>query len=470
VSSHRGRATLAALVAAAVSFGALTACSNGPDDSVTPSGSVSTTPLNPFEQQRSDGVTALLDQLSSVLRTGDIAGLDALIDKSAPAAFRDRMRTIAASFAAKEDRGSRGGPLAASTFGYRLAPSTGAERLLGEQWVSRLEQQGSTDTWVNPVELSYALGGARTPGLDEPVVTLTETMSFARYDDDWKVVGDGSLAPDPTPTTIKSAGPAEVGPWEFGGVAAVDVKTAGGTSTVLSYPRTEATTAAATKILPAAVTAVDEFWGQDWPRRAAVVATGSPAEFAGLTRTESADTKTAAAATVFSRIDKPEKKVIGQRIVLAPSAASLTGPALTVVLRHELMHVATRLITAENAPLWLTEGVPEYVGRRGTYREFVDAAPDLAAAVAGGDVPKTLPADSAFAVDTDAARVAYQSAWSFAAFVADEYGEEKLKALYTGVAKGGDSPTQDAAITSALGKDKAALVKQWQGWLREQVR
>ena len=470
MSSHRGLTALAVLVVATVSVSALTSCSSRSDDTIAPSGSVSTTPLNPFEQQRSDGVTALLDQLSSVLKTGDVAGLDALMDRSAPAAFRARMHTIAASFAAKGDRGTRGGPLSASTFSYRLAPSTGAERLLGEQWVSRLEEQGSTDTWVSPVELSYALGGARTPGLDEPVVTLTETMSFARYDDDWKIVGDGTLAPDPTPTTIKTAGPAEVGPWEFGGLAAIDVKTAGGSSTVLSYPKTESTTAAVAKALPAAVTAVDEFWGEDWPRRAAVVATGGPDEFAGLTRTQSAETRTAAAATVFSRIDKQDKKVIGQRIVLSPNAASLSGPALAVVLRHELMHVATRLITAENAPLWLTEGVPEYVGRRGTYREFIDAAPDLAAAVAGGDLPKTLPADSAFAVDSDAARVAYQSAWSFAAFVADKYGEDKLKALYTLVAKGGDSPTQDAAITAALGRDKAALIKQWQSWLREQIR
>ncbi|GEE03368.1 hypothetical protein nbrc107696_38140 [Gordonia spumicola] len=469
MSTHRGNAALAVVVAAAVSIGGLSACSAA-DDASPASSAASSTPLNPFEQQRSDGVTALLDQLSSVLKNGDTAGLDALIDASAPAGFRARMHTIASSFAAKGDRDKRGGPLSASTFSYRLAPNTGSERLLGADWASRLEAQGSTDTWVNPVELSYSLGGEHSPGLAEPVVTLSETMTFARYDDDWKVVGDGTLALDPTPTTIASPGPAEVGPWEYRGLAASDVVTAGGVSTVLSYPKTDVTVANARKILPAAVRAVDEFWGDGWQRRAAVVATGDSAEFAGLTRTKAADTTVAAAATVFSRIDKQARQVIGQRIVLSPNAGSLSEPALAVVLRHELMHVATRLITAENAPLWLTEGVPEYVGRRGTYREFVDAAPELAAAVAGGDVPKTLPADSTFAVDSDAARVAYQSAWSFAAFIADKFGDAKLKALYVGVAKGGDTPTQDAAIRSAVGQDKSTLVTQWQAWLKEKVR
>ncbi len=466
---HRSRAGLALVIAATVAVGAVSGCS-GETEGPAESSATSTTPLNAFEQQRSDGVTALLDQLSSVLKNGDTAGLDALIDKSASASFRARLHTVASAFAVSGDRDKRGGRLVAPTFAYRLAPATGPERLLSEEWTSRLEEQGSSDSWVSPVELSYALGGARAPGLDEPTVTLSETMTFARYDDDWKIVGDGSLAPDPTPTTIATHGPAEVGPWEFAGLAATDVKTAGGESTVLSYPKTAATVAAAAKILPDAVTAVDKFWGDSWQRRAAVVATGDAAEFAGLTRTESADTRTAAAATVFSRIDKRAGKVIGQRIVLSPTAVSLSEPALAVVLRHELMHVATRLVTAENAPLWLTEGVPEYVGRRGTYRQFVDAAPDLAAAVAGGDVPTKLPADSDFAVDSDAARVAYQSAWSFAAFVADEYGVEKLKSLYTGVAKGGDTSTQDAAMKTAVGQDKAALVKKWQAWLRGQVR
>lgn len=447
------------------------ACSEARDDaSVDASAITSTTSLNPFEQQRTDGVGALLDELSSVVRTGDRAGVDALVDAAAPHQIVDRLHTMTAAFRQRGDRDRRGGPLTTASFTFRVAPSDGPEWQVEPGLAAKVLDAGSSDTWVTPVELTYALGGASAPGLAEPEVTLTRTMAFARYGDDWKVLGDASAALDPSPTASGPQVPREIGPWEFDGLAADDVRTEGGVSTILSYPNTDTTVARARKILPEAVDAVSEFWGEDWLRKVAVIATGDQPEFTGLTRTASHDTAVAAAATVFSRIDRRAGQVVGQRIVLSPNAKELSEPALAVVLRHEIMHVATRLTTPEIAPMWLTEGVPEYVGRKGTYREFVDAAPDLAVEVAADRLPKSLPVDADFAVDTDAARLAYQSAWSFSAFVADEYGEPALKGLYRKMTAGGDTPAMDAAVKAAVGHDKNALVKRWQMWLRAQVR
>ncbi|WOC13712.1 peptidase MA family metallohydrolase [Gordonia sp. MP11Mi] len=464
------RAAAAAVAVALTVVGTVAACSDSSEHSTASSAGASTTPLNPFEQQRTDGVGALLDELSSVLRTGDRAGLDGLIDDAAPRSIIDRLHTAVAAFAPSKNRGRRGGPLATTSFTYRVAPSTGPEWQVDPALAAKVDEAGASDTWVTPVELTYALGGSSTPGLAEPEVSLTETMVFARYGDDWKVLGDAASASNPQPTTAKPAPPAEVGPWEFTGLAAADVRTAGGTSVILSYPKTDKTLTRIESILPNAIAAVSKFWGDDWTQKAAVVTTGDQTEFSGLTRTAASDTTVAAAATVFSRIDRRAKQVVGQRIVLSPNAVDLSEPALAVVLRHELMHVATRLSTSEISPMWLTEGVPEYVGRKGTYREFVDAAPDLAVEVAADRVPKKLPVDSDFAVDSDAARVAYQSAWSFAAFVADKYGESKLKDMYRKMTAAGDTPAMDAAMKTAVGHDKNALVKQWQTWLRAQVR
>ncbi len=462
---------------------------------------MSTTALNPYEQQRYDGVTALLDQLSATLTSGDRDGLTALIDDAATQAFRRHFEAIAADFAAKKrtitlttststspsqepetgtTRSPRpsaapvptltAAPLKLKEFRFRVAPQNGPEHLLGDELVARLEAQGATDTWVTPVDLEYALGGTSSPGMDEPTVTLHRSFTFARYGDDWKIVGDGGLAPDPTAEGDENPKAPELGPWEFPDLAATDVKTAGGTSTVLFYKGAEKTAATTSGLLAGAIDEVSKFWGDDWPRRVAVVSTATDAQFAGLTRTAPGDTAAAAAATVFAMVDRQNKQVIGQRIVLTPAVRALPEPALAVVVRHELVHVAARLVTAEGAPLWLTEGVPEYVGRKGTYRDFVDAAPELAAAVAAKQVPKALPSDGSFSVDSDAARIAYQSAWSFAAFVADRFGDEKLKDMYVKVARGGDTATQDAAIKDALGVDKPTVVADWQKWLRKQVR
>ena len=157
-------------------------------------------------------------------------------------------------------------------------------------------------------------------------------------------------------------------------------------------------------------------------------------------------------------------------MILTPSAGSLAEPALGVVLRHELTHVAARVATAPGAPLWITEGVPEYVGRKGTYTRIDDVAPDLTEQIRAGELPADLPLDSAFAVDAHSAMVAYQSAWSVAAFVADRFGEEKLKALYLGVAGTDDRGRQDKAITDSLGMTRSEFVASWRRWLSAQVR
>ena len=60
------------------------------------------------------------------------------------------------------------------------------------------------------------------------------------------------------------------------------VATSGGTSVVASYPGTDQTVARLARLLPGAVAAVESFWGADWPRRAVVVPTAAPAEFAAL--------------------------------------------------------------------------------------------------------------------------------------------------------------------------------------------
>ena len=74
-------------------------------------------------------------------------------------------------------------------------------------------------------------------------------MIVARYDDAWKVVGDASsLGEGAAPVTL----------WQFPGLAARDVGTGGGTSTIPSYPGTEKTVARVADLLPDAVSSVHQ--------------------------------------------------------------------------------------------------------------------------------------------------------------------------------------------------------------------
>ncbi|MDL9937373.1 hypothetical protein QSJ18_11515 [Gordonia sp. ABSL1-1] len=458
-----GRALTGALVVALSGF-ALTGCSGGETPSPGPSsvvgvsgGSGPTTALNVYERQRADGVGALLDSLSAALLRGDTATVAALLDDSASPGFRTRIMTVASNLA-RTAPGPRGRSLRPRLLSLRLAPTEEAERLLPEAVQSRLDAQGSSDSWLAPVDVHHALGGASTPGADEPEIVQSYPLVVARYGDSWKLVGDATLVAETPPATQL---------WELPGLAATDVATAGGTSVIASYRGTDTEVARVRRLLPGAIAAVTAFWGGEWPQRAVVVATGSDDEFAALAAGGGVGT---AAATVFDRIDTRNQVVIGQRVILTPAARDLPEPALGVVLRHELTHVAARLRTSTAAPMWLTEGVPEYVGRKGTYTRIPDAAPDLAEAVRSSGAPAGPPADADFLAGGAQAQLAYQSAWSMAAYVAQRFGEDRLKNLYLGVAATADRGRADAAVQAALGITRTRLVADWRSWLTEQVR
>ncbi|MCV7443283.1 hypothetical protein H7K33_13670 [Mycobacterium paraense] len=201
------------------------------------------------------------------------------------------------------------------------------------------------------------------------------------------------------------------------------------------------------------INAVTAFWGGDWQRDIAILATGSDEQFraaaGGGPASQWADI---AAVTVADRVDPVHRAAFGQRIVFAPGAATMNDGALRIVLTHELFHYAARAATAADAPHWLTEGVADFVARPQT-PVAADALP----------VPLTLPADSDLDAPGPQRSAAYDRAWWFARFVADTYGTPKLHDLYLATCGIGhtDVPT---AVHDVLGTDTAGLLVRWHQW------
>lgn len=202
-----------------------------------------------------------------------------------------------------------------------------------------------------------------------------------------------------------------------------------------------------------AVASVERFWGTDWPSEVVVVATGSPAQFAAEAHLDPAIRwEDIAAVTVADRVDVPARQAFGQRIVLAPGAGTMSEPALQLVLTHELFHLAARADTALTAPQWLTEGVADFVAR-----PVAPLPPDAAADI-------SLPDDAQLAAFGPVRSAAYDRAWWFARFVAEEFGIDGLRRLYRD-ACGSGHPDFPTAVRRALGIDTTELRTRWARWL-----
>jgi hypothetical protein len=202
-----------------------------------------------------------------------------------------------------------------------------------------------------------------------------------------------------------------------------------------------------------AVDAVRGFWGTDWPREIAVVATGSQPQFETQAGGGSAGRwADIAAVAVADGVDPARRIAVGQRIVFAPGAVDMSDQALRIVLTHELFHYAARADTALDAPRWLTEGVADYVARP---QAPLPRPPQL---------PAALPSDADLDAPGLARSQAYDRAWWFARFVADTRGATTLRALYEAACGVGhhDLPT---AVHDVLGADAAGVLADWQRWL-----
>ncbi len=207
--------------------------------------------------------------------------------------------------------------------------------------------------------------------------------------------------------------------------------------------------------MPAAVDAVERFWGTDWTREIVVVATAGPAQFvaeAGLD--PSGEWADIAAVAVADGVDPVRRQASGQRIVLAPGAAAMSDSALRIVLTHELFHLAARADTAVDAPRWLTEGVADFVARSPSA-----LPPDASSSTA-------LPSDTDLDTPGLDRSAGYDRAWWFARFVADTYGAEGLRRLYERACGPGHGDLRKS-VHDALGEDLVEVSGRWAAWLGE---
>lgn len=209
---------------------------------------------------------------------------------------------------------------------------------------------------------------------------------------------------------------------------------------------------------------VDEFWSAKWPQTAVVVLPSAARLLDPLVGLASGSDQVAVTLWALGS----EGPVI--RVLMNPGVYDqMPTLAREIVLRHEITHVAQDALPRANVPTWLTEGLADYVGYRGSGVPDAFVGAQLLSDVRASGVPEDLPAESEFALNRPSSerRVAYQAGWAFCQMVVDEYGEDALVPFYAAVARGDGSTDErlDDAADEVLRTTFDDLRGQWQSWL-----
>jgi hypothetical protein len=297
---------------------------------------------------------------------------------------------------------------------------------------------------VQPVVVGWRLAG------DSDTAEHRVWLTFVPEGDEVKLAGTFDGPAQPTPERLPS--------WWLGPVTARRqglVTVLAGSGQADHWVRSVADAAAAVRRrLPAGV-------AEGWSGHVVLEAPATTRDFAAVLG-QSADAYAGIAAVAY-QVGVGDRLPL--RVVVNPRARTqLSQAQLAEILRHEIVHLATRSPESA-APLWAVEGLAEWAavgsGRRSS------GTADLLGLVRRDGLPRTLPTDAEFAVGSPVLNRAYAEAWSACTYVAQRYSAARLGRFYVELDRG---RSVDEASRTVLGVGAGDLTAGWRRSLRELAR
>ncbi|CAI9413494.1 hypothetical protein [Nocardioides sp. T2.26MG-1] len=330
----------------------------------------------------------------------------------------------------------------------RRADGDAFARLVGGGPAFRERQE----TWFGNVtqlpvaQLSYrADPGSLVREGDAYRVTVTESLQLDGYDAA-PVTREARYRFAPTPRhprrfRLTAATESDPQPWDTG---PVEVREGDGVLGVFD-PESVDQAPALIASVESGIATVSAEVPYDWPGTVVVYALTDPAFLDGLEDVPGDDPGD------LDAVAFPAGE--GTRFVLNPRMVADPGPDRDRLVRHELTHVAVGTRDDE-APVWLSEGLAEYVSVRPLApedRRIPEAA--VAAAEAGVD---DLPDDATFNDEDSDAH--YGLAWWAVEYLADAYGEDAPWRLLDAMSGSGADP--DTVLHDQFGTSTRELARQ----------
>jgi hypothetical protein len=228
-------------------------------------------------------------------------------------------------------------------------------------------------------------------------------------------------------------------------------------------------------IADSAVRRVKQVWGTDWNSHVVLVTPSTTEEFAELLLSSAAHGLDQVAAITQGEVDLGQRAK-GDRVVINPTAfTALQSDGRQVVITHELTHVAIRSSTTWPVPIWLSEGMADYVGYSGLDLPRTRVASELLTLVRQGKGPTALPTAADFDPTRTKIAPSYSASWLAVSRLVDIYGQAKVVSFYRAIA--GQLTVDEAvrfdsdavamqAFPLTFGVTETQFVDGWKGYLR----
>jgi hypothetical protein len=304
--------------------------------------------------------------------------------------------------------------------------------------VARLTAKYGPTTFSTRVMMRYQIAG-----LDPKPVQTDVGYTFVQRSGAWVLVEDNA-----SEELLSADGHRQ--PWDFQEVSLVRR----GKVVVVVDKKEAALGGKIAKVAGSAVSAVRRHWARPWNGAVLVVAMPDSRVMATLWTTGrgSGWTIAAKAVTLYQgeQLGKPVGVPIGSRIVVNPALRKNLDKDLLV---HEMTHVATATLGIR-APIWIVEGLAEYVRCRAIEDDPHWTVDPYRKTVRSKYLPKltAIPDNDLFDADADRA---YGSSWWFVEYLASKLGEKGVASLYADLAQHGST---DAVLVKHTGKTSAELV------------
>ena len=291
--------------------------------------------------------------------------------------------------------------------------SYGTAQLASALTAARVRQVGPK-AWVATVPGIYSLAG-----YDQAPRSFEATYTLVQRPGGWRIADDTDGADGATALQM----------WD-----PPRLRVLRGQSVILIGNAPEARMRDYEAMADSAVRRVEGVWGTDWNAHVVIVTPSTSEEFSHLLSRSAGGGLDQVAAITQGEID-PGHRAQGDRVVINPKAfTALQRTGRQVVITHELTHVATRSSTTRPVPIWLSEGMADYVGYSGLDLPRARVASDLLTLVRQGKGPKALPSGADF--DPDRTKIApfYSASWLAVCHLVDIYGQAKVVAFYRAIA------------------------------------